>query len=192
MNEFIFHFNFLISNSDCRVHKFPYVQLPFLTLMPAEVFSLFFPFPLSSSLRSPPVLCFLPPPSLLSFLPSSFPFPFLFSLCLAYFLNALLEVRKFFPMGMLKETEVTARDSACHYLIPFMNLQTYMGAFSVSPNYTTRQVLYRHGFVCFLHTDQIKSDNQAGSFNPLKKSPVLPLGNFETEKFKHFLCNVLF
>lgn len=74
-----------------------------------------------------------------------------------------------------------------------MNLQTYTGDFSVLPNYTTRQVLYRCGFVCFLHTNQIKTDDQAGSFNPLEKSPVLlPLGNFETEKFKHFLCAVRF
>lgn len=39
----------------------------------------------------------------------------------------------------------------------------------------------------------MKSDSQAESFGPLKKSLIpLPLGKFESEKFKHFIKDVLF
>lgn len=49
-------------------------------------------------------------------------------------------------------------------------------------------------FVCLLlNTHQTKSESQVESFSPLKKSLVLlPLGNFESEKFKYFMYDIIF
>lgn len=39
----------------------------------------------------------------------------------------------------------------------------------------------------------MKSDSQAESFTPLKKSLIpFPLGNFESGKLKYFMCAILF